>query len=613
MSTSKIKFIKNPLVKAIFWFIIGVFIFFILLAVSIQIPFVQTRVVKELSKSVSDRINYPVTIERVNIDWFDELKLDGLRIYDRQQNLMIGVNDLLVDFDIATLISISQIRLDNVIFTHADVNLTKYSMDEEINIGGFIKSIKRWVNSQNKEAKRDFIINNVLFVDSKVRLNNIAKDSIENGLDYHHFLLDSLNSEIREFKIRNDTIRLVINRMSAVEPLTELHVHDFTTDFYFNNNVMAFRKLHMLVGESEIQDSLVFNYDRPTGLSSFRDSVHVVAHFERSNIAAKDLKLFVPALSRTDQHYVLSGDFNGKVTAFDFGNVELEFGDESRLVGNINMEGLPVFQDTFIDASLTNSVLSPRDLRPFIGDQLYQEALKFGTLRLNSKFLGFPRDFVANGTFFTHLGTLISDINLKIDETTQSATYSGALATNDFDLGRWSDKPDVFQKVALQGQIQGSGFTIEEADFELKAKVSSFGFKNYNYTNIETDARLAKELFIGKLEIDDPNLKFTSNAYIDLRQDVDHIAVQANLDTALLKPLNLFDEEATLSTYIDLDFTGLTVDGIVGFANFKDTHFTYQGKTLDIEHLDIISQKKANERRVSLESDRFDLNAQGKF
>jgi len=600
-------------VKAIFWFIIGVFIFFLLFASALQIPFIQTRVVKELSKTVTDRLHYPVTIERIHLDWFDELKVTGLRIYDRQQNLMIGVTELHVDFDITTLISINQIRLDRAIFTQADINLTKYSIEEEINIGGFIKGIKQWVNPENKEAKRDFFISKVLFVDSKVRLNNIAKDSIKNGLDFHHFLLDSLNSEIQNFKIRNDSIRLIIQRMEAVEPITALTIHDFTTDFYFSNKAMAFRNLHLLVGETEIKDSLVFRYEHSTGLSSFRDSVHIDANFVKSNIAAKDLKLFVTSLGPTDQHYILSGYFNGKITAFDFSNVVLEFGSESRLIGNINMEGLPVFQDTFIDASLTNSVISPRDLHPFIGGQLYSEAQKFGTIRLSSQFLGFPRDFVANGTFYTHLGTLISDINLKIDETTQSATYSGTLATNDFDLGGWSNKPDIFQKVALQGQIQGSGFTIEEADFELKAKVSSFGFKNYIYTNIETDARLARELFIGKLKIDDPNLKFTSNAFIDVREDVDHIAVEATLDTAILKPLNLFDEDATLSTYLDLDFTGLTIDEMVGFANLKNTRFTYQGKSLDVDFLEIVSQKKANERRVSLTSDRFDLNAQGDF
>ena len=601
------------MVKAIFWFIIGVLIFFILFAAAIQIPFIQTRVVKELSKAVTDRIHYPVTIEQVNLDWFDELNVKGLRIYDLQQNLMIGVAELLVDFDITTLITINQIRLDRATFTQADVNLTKYSIEEEINIGGFIKSIKQWVNPENKEAKRGFLINQVLFVESKVRLNNIAKDSIKNGLDYHHFLMDSLNSEIQNFKIRNDTIRLEIKHMEAVEPITSLRVHDFTTDFFFSNKAMAFRNLHLLAGESEIKDSLVFTYEHPTALSSFRDSIHVDANFVKSNIAAKDLKLFVTTLGRTDQHYILSGDFNGKIIAFDFSNVELEFGGKSRLIGNINMEGLPVFQDTFIDASLSNSVISPRDLRPFIGDKLYLEASKFGTIRLNSQFLGFPRDFVANGTFFTQLGTLISDINLKIDETTQSATYSGALATDNFDLGGWSNDPETFQKVALKGQIQGSGFTIEEADFELKANVSSFGFKNYNYTNIETDARLARELFIGKLKIDDPNLKFTSNAFIDLREDVDHIAVEATLDTALLKPLNLFDEDATLSTYLDLDFTGLTIDEMVGFANLRNTHFTYEGKSLDIDHLEVISQKKVNERRVSMTSERFDINAQGDF
>jgi hypothetical protein len=600
-------------VKGVFWFIIGIFIFFILFAAAIQIPFFQTRIVKELSESVSERIQYPVTIQHVDLNWFDVLKLRGLYIFDKEQNLMIGVDDLLVDFDITTLVTANQINIDQATLTNADINLTKYSVEEEINVGGFIKSIKNWLNPDDEPAKRDFRINRLFLIDSKVRLNNVSKDSIHNGLDYHHFLLDSVNSEITDFKIRNDSIRLQILKMGAIEPRTSLKVHDFSTDFYFDNNVMAFRDLHVLLGDSEIQDSLVFNYHYPTALSSFRDSVHVVANFENSSIAASDLNLFVPALQRTDQHFILSGVFDGRIVAFDFSDVELRFGKDSRLMGNINMEGLPVFRDTFIDASLKNSVISPRDLRPFIGEQLYLEARKFGTIRLNSEFLGFPRDFVANGTFFTQLGTLNSDINLKIDKETQSATYSGALATSNFDLGNWTNKPDIFQKVALNGQIQGSGFTIEEADFELKANISNFGFYGYNYTNIETDARLAKELFIGKLKIDDPNLKFSSDAYVDVRKNVDHIAIEATLDTANLKPLNLTEKEAILSTYIDLDFTGLTLDEMVGFANLRNTVFTYDGQSVDLEHLEVISQKKADERRVSMLSDRFDLNAQGDF
>ena len=613
MSSSKNKVIKNTLVKRIFWFVIGVFIFFALFAAAIQIPFIQTTIVNELSQSVSRKIQHQVTIEHVDLNWFDEMRLSGIRIMDREQNLMIGIGDLLVDFDITGLISANQIMLDGATLTSADIRLTKYTKDREINMGTFIKSIKNWVNPKDQPAKRDFRINQVFLVDSKVTLNNTTKDSIFNGFDYHHFVLDSLNSEIQELKIRNDTIRLIIQRMEAMEPITALTVHDFTTDFYFNSNVLAFRDMHLAVGESEIQDSLVFNFDKPSALSSFTDSVQVVANFNQVNIASTDLKLFVPTLRNTDQRYVLSGLFNGKVKSFNFNNVELSFGDRSTLSGNVSLEGLPVFQDTFIDASLSNSVLSPNDLRPFIGDQLYNQVLKFGTITLNSQFLGFPRDFVANGTFYTGLGTLVSDINLKIDNETQNANYSGSLATNNFDLGGWTGQPEVFQDMALKGQIRGSGLSIDKADFELKAQVEKFGFKNYTYTNILTDARLAKELFIGTLEIDDPNLKFTSNASIDLREDVDHIALEATLDTALLKPLNFLNEDASLSTYVDLDFTGLTLDEIVGFANFRDTRFSYRGQQLDIKNLEVISQKKVNERRVNIDSDRLSFNAQGDF
>ncbi len=613
MSTSKHKVIKNPLVRAIFWVVMSVLIFFVIFTTALQIPFIQTRVVKELSETASKRIQFPVTIEHVDINWFDELSIDGLRILDRQQNPMIRIDNLWIDFNLGGLVSETQIKLDQANLTGADIRLTKYQLDQEINLGVFIKSVKNWLNPQDQPAKREFIVDKVMFFDSEVRLNNIQKDSITNGLDYHHFLLDSLDSEIHDLKIRNDTVRLSIREMEAIEPLTALRVHNFSTDFYFNSQKMSFQDLQLAVGKSHIQDSLVFNFDQPSALSSFTDSVQISAKFNKTTIASEDLKLFVPDLMHVEQRYVLTGIFNGRVRSFNFNDVELSFGKNSRLAGNISLEGLPDFQDTFIDASLSNSVVNPHDLRPFIGNKLFLEAQKFGTIRLNSQFLGFPKDFVANGTFNTQLGTLVSDINLKIDNQTQSATYSGNLATNNFDLGGWSGKPEVFQTVALDGQIQGSGFTIEEADFQLNAQVTKFGFNNYNYTNITTDARLAKELFIGALEINDPNLKFNTNAFIDLRENVDHIALEATLDTAVLKPLNLLETEASLSTYVELDFTGLTVDEIVGFANLRDMEFIYEGKRLNIDTLAIISQKKVNERRVNLDSDRVSFNAQGDF
>src|SRR5690606_27718940 len=202
---------------------------------------------------------------------------------------------------------------------------------------------------------------------------------------------------------------------------------------------------------------------------------------------------------------------------------------------------------TFIEGDLKNSFVHPRDVDKYVNDDIQRQVRKLGGVHLSANFIGFPYDFVANGTFNTEIGRIVSDINLKIDDETQKSFYSGSLATYDFNLGKIVDRPDLVQKINMRGNISGSGFKLENANFDLKATIQKLGFKGYEYKNIVTDAKMAKEFFQGELSIDDPNLRFNASGSIDLRNNINKINVAARLDTALLKPLNLSKKDIVLS------------------------------------------------------------------
>ena len=96
--------------------------------------------------------------------------------------------------------------------------------------------------------------------------------------------------------------------------------------------------------------------------------------------------------------------------------------------------------------------------------------------------------------------------------------------------------------------------------------IASIGLRGYNYSNIHSNARFAKQFFNGELDINDPNLQFTMTGSIDLRHGKDLIKLHANLDTAFLHKLKLSKEEIFLQSYVDIDSRGLTLDSIVGTA-----------------------------------------------
>ena len=54
------------------------------------------------------------------------------------------------------------------------------------------------------------------------------------------------------------------------------------------------------------------------------------------------------------------------------------------------------------------------------------------------------------------------------------ATYKGAIATNNFELGIWLNNPAV-QQLNVQGQIDGKGLSWEAAHFQLEANVGCSG------------------------------------------------------------------------------------------------------------------------------------------
>src|SRR5690606_30502299 len=165
----------------------------------------------------------------------------------------------------------------------------------------------------------------------------------------------------------------------------------------------------------------------------------------------------------------------------------------------------------------------------------------------------------------------------------------------------------------MQGNIVGSGFQLENAEFDLKATITKLGIKGYEYRNINTDARMAKEFFQGQLSINDPNLRFEADASVDLRDDINKIMIQAQLDTALLKPLNLSKKEIVIATNLDVDMTGLEIDSIIGAASFTNTFFSYEGNALQIDSLDLLSLRKDGIRNFLLATDFVEISATGDY
>ena len=356
-----------------------------------------------------------------------------------------------------------------------------------------------------------------------------------------------------------------------------------------NAQLMHFDELDLSLNESRIGESIRLNYDSIDDLSDFIDKVQIQAILTHTYLDTRDLALFAPALADYTDIYKISGEFDGTISDFKINNLAALLGENSLLKGTLSMQGLPDINATFMQASLSNSVLDMRDLQTYLPADAYQTARKFGMVNLTSEFIGYTNDFVANGRFRTALGNIRTDINLKLPQNQDNITYNGSLYLRNFQLGKLLDQEEKIKQFSFDGQVKRQGKDPEKAVIELDAKIAKLGVLGYDYQDIIAEGKLAQGLFEGSLDINDPNLKFTALGNVDLAKDKELINISASLDTAFFQELNLTDQELFFSSKMVLNTTGFDIDNLTGEAYFTDNYLYLNGRGLEIKNFELAS------------------------
>ncbi|MFZ6011651.1 MAG: translocation/assembly module TamB domain-containing protein, partial [Bacteroidota bacterium] len=397
-------------------------------------------------------------------------------------------------------------------------------------------------------------------------------------------------AQLQNFMILGDTTEFRVHTLLATDQKTRFSVHQLSTFFRLSQQRMEFTDLSLKAGGSTITDSVIFTFNGQRELSDFINKVTIHAQLKNTIVQPRDLALFAPEAAKLTKPINLSGTFSGLVNNFKFTDMEIGMGN-THLRGSLDMEGLPDVNETFIILNLKKSTLEFTDLDFLFKDNVTSRLTPLGRVTLDGQFLGYPSDFVAKGNLSGELGRVTSDINFKVNEDNfDKSIYSGKLALENFDLGRYLNDTINFQRVTLDGNVKGSGLTLQTADFTLNGKVNSIGIRNYDYTNIMTNARFNAELFNGMLSIDDPNLQFTAQGSVDLRKGKNLIKVQAQIDTAFLHNLKLTPKNIFLHTKLNVNFTGLHLDSLAGTADLEDFNIHYDDEWLRLPNIHLDAQ-----------------------
>ena len=212
------------------------------------------------------------------------------------------------------------------------------------------------------------------------------------------------------------------------------------------------------------------------------------------------------------------------------------------------------------------------------------------------------------------LGNVILDTRLDTRDGVNTASYSGEIFLNQFDLQRWTDNPNLGFATVKARIEDGNGLTLQTVKTDLNAEIEQFDFKGYSYSNIVLEGVLEENLFDGAFTIKDPNVDVDFLGQINISENYIKSDFTAEITNVDLTRLNLSKDYSNIHGNFDLSLEGSSLTDFIGSIDVKNLDVKFKDKDFKFGKL-YLSSAPGNgaNRNLLLTSDIFNASIHGIF
>lgn len=586
-------------------------LFLLLISILLSIPAIQTKLGNQLTKKINKDFGVNLTIKKVDLSLLGSVQLKGVEIRDHHKDTLIFANKVTTSIINAKRILDNEVTLKSIYLEDAYYYMKTYKGEQEGSLSVFI-------NSFDNGKPKDSLANPFILKTSNLYVSNLNfRLTNANRKDSVNYAATNAGGNFQDFSIEGPTIASKIRGLYLKDKFG-LEVTNLTTDFSYSNTEMLFKKTTLQTKKSNINADIAFTYKKED-LSNFTNKVQIDAHFDKSKVAVQDVQNFYTELSGNDIVSMV-GDFSGKLNNFDLKNLKLSSEKGLKIAGDLTFVNAVNKERGFIfEGDLKNLTATYRGLKNILpnvlGSRLPSEFEKFGKFNLNGRIKVTPTQMEATTSVNSEIGSLVSDLFISNIDNIDYANYYGEITLNNFNIGTFFNDP-LFGEISLKGDVNGSGFTLDNVNTSFIGKVSELQFKAYSYRDIVANGQYQNNKFDGVLTIDDENFKMKFSGLADLSSEVHKFDFKSDIAYLNLKETNLFvrDSIARLKGVIKLDIEGNTFDNIVGNAIFKDVYYTNQKEEFSFKEFKVSSSLKDSIKRIELISEDIAKGSlEGKF
>ena len=575
-------------------------LFLLLLVVFFSIPAVQTKLASVVTDRINEDFGTNLVIKKVDLSLLGTVALKGIEIRDHHQDTLIFVNQLRTSLQNVSDIMNNKVDLGSVSIKGIDFHLKTYKDEDYDNLSIFVEQLEE--DRPRVPSTTPFTLGT-----SDIYLEDLNfRQEDENDAIPLAFAAYKGGGSLQDFKIEGPNVSAQINGLYFVDN-RGIDFTNVTTSFKYTKESMDFKNTIVKTPNSYLKAQIRFDYKREN-LGNFNELVEIDAVFDQSYLSVLDLKKLYYEVSGNDVLHFTT-QLHGSLNNFSTTDLMLDSDQGIQIYGDFNfINAVNSELGFFLTADIKNITANHRQLNGILpnllGKTLPTEFKRLETFTLSGITKLTEQHIEATWAIDSPIGEVLADMEVKGFHNIDEAEYKGEVEFRDFDIGTFFNDP-LFGKMSFLGEVDGEGFRIDNINSTFTGKIFEFDFRNYSYKDITVDGKYANNLFDGKLDVNDPNLKMKFEGLANISRDESQFDFNANISHANLKSTHFYERDSisVLEGVIDLDIRGNSLNEIIGIANFKNIKYKNQHGVYPFQQFLVLSSKTDSIKQIRIDSE----------
>ncbi|MFK7925724.1 MAG: translocation/assembly module TamB domain-containing protein [Bacteroidia bacterium] len=616
-------------------FPLGILVLLGLLRIALFLPAVQSWLVYQAKGFLEERLGARVEITGVDFALPDRAQLEGLTIYDQQDQkwLQLGELDISVfAFSLWDLIfereEVQNFALGRVLLDEADIFLYRRKQDSSLNIQFIIDSLKPQ-NSSGEPILLNLAIENLFLKNSKLTYRDSISQKIDilnpGHLNWTNLQLSRLNSVLAFTRNPKGKITLDVTSLSLREERSGFPVQSLTSLIEIvpadsSKEQEAFveaRQLDLRSDRSQIKGTVRLPGATLRKLFDTKFDEQFTVELKNSQFDIATINYLSPREIPIGGLWKVHGSAEGTLSHLRLNTLQIELGDSTHFALRGQLFDLLQTDKAKLDLNISEGHIGIGDLHEVLGqDRFPKELAKVRQMDLLGTFKGGYFDFDVAGSLGSNLGNIDFNLNLQLPPVSKMLTYEGKLTTKNLDINSLlGDGIDVSRELNFDGTIAGKGSNLHDLDTKIDASILQSRLMGYNLDSLYLDVKVAERQLKGTI------FGMDGQGLADLKLDLDwkhepaKYQASGRINRLNAKTYGLYSQEILLSSGLNIDLIGDSLDGLQGQVILQQALLERPADTSAIRVPDLYlrADNLESQKYINLKSSLMDADLAGDF